>query len=402
MIRLFNIVWHDPTLRLVVYGMLLFGAFVAGSGIFQSLIAITVYGMSDGGYTLVLICALVVTVAASVGVGIVTDQRASRWIMAMAASATLALGGALMLLANDTTAFIIVAGILFPVSGTLFGQLFAVARLVTLPMPRADRDGILAIIRAAFAVPFMVGTPLFGLMFDLGLPLVGAYGFALLFGLCLLVLVSRHWPRDAVAPWTEQKSGLSFRASIGELLRPDVLTRVMLMGAIQSGTALSGVILALVFDEASGRGTTDLGLFFALFVGIEIIVTLLIGQIRRLMRRLYIIAIGVFTFAAYLFLLPFVAESQAVWLLVIPAGVGGALIYALSIGYLQDLLGARAGAGASLIAIQRIASDGLCAIIFGIGSWLYGYGLAAGMAAVTIVVAMLAVLWLDRHSPLEP
>jgi predicted MFS family arabinose efflux permease len=343
-----------------------------------------------------------ISVSASVGVGILTDQRPSRRIMAILACVMIMLGGALVFLGQSKPTFITAHILLLPVSGTLFGQLFAVARLVTAPLPRADRDGILAIVRATFAVPFVLLLPLWGLAFQNGLPLVTVYPATMLTGAGLLVLVWRHWPQDASAPWTEQKSGLGFRAALAEMGRPDVLARVMLIGTIHSGTALAGVILGLVFNQSAGRGTSDLGIFFAAFVLIEIVVTLLIGHLRRFMRRLNIIAMGVFTYAVFLALVPILASSSAVWLLVIPAGAGGAMIYALAIGYLQDLLGARAGAGSSLIALQRIAADGLCAIIFALGSWLSGYGLVATMGAVTMSAAMVAILWLDRNRPLEP
>ena len=114
------------------------------------------------------------------------------------------------------------------------------------------------------------------------------------------------------------------------------------------------------------------------------------------MRRLHIIAVGTFAYAGFMALLPLLADTGALWLLIVPAGVGGAFIYALAIGYLQDLLGKRAGAGSSLIALQRLSSDGLSALIFAIGAALSGYGLVMVMGAVTISAAMIAILWLDR------
>lgn len=399
--RTFALVWQDPTLRMVALAVLIFGGFASSIGIFQSLIAIRTFGISDSGYAVVLFAALMVSVSSAVGFGIITDQRPSRQVLALVAVAAMIAGGLLVLAGRSATAFVIAHIVLLPVSGTLFGQLFAVARLVTAPLPRSDRDGILAMIRATFAVPFVVLLPLWGWAFEAGLPMMTVYGALLVFGAVLLALIRRDWPADAVAPWTEVKSGLGFRASLSEMTRPDVLMRVMLIGAIHSGTALSGVLLGLVLDQASGRGPGDVGLFFALFVAIEIWVTLSIGTLRRYLRRLYIIAIGVFTYAAFLALLPFFAPSWLLWTLIVPAGAGGALIYALAIGYLQDLLGSRAGAGSSLIALQRIAADGLCALVFALGAALAGYWLAAVLGAIVMSLAMVAILWLDRHRPLE-
>ena len=328
-------------------------------------------------------------------------NNSNRKLMAWAATVAV-LAGALMVWGINTTwAFVLAHVLLLPLSGTLFGQIFAIARLVAAPLPRVERDSLLAPLRALFAVPFVVVLPLWGYGFEHGIDLMAIYPAVALLCAVLLWLILRYWPDDAAAPWTEQKSGLNFRASLGEMLERPVLIRVMLIGALHSGSALAGVLVALIFDEVNGRGPADVGLFFAIFVAVEIVVTLYIGHIVRRLRRLYVIAVGVFVYAVVLALLPVLAASPAVWLLVIPAGAGGALLYALAIGYLQDLLGKRAGAGSSLIALQRLSSDGLSASIFALGSWLSGYGLAAAMGAVTMSLAMVWILWLDRNRPLD-
>ena len=109
-----------------------------------------------------------------------------------------------------------------------------------------------------------------------------------------------------------------------------------------------------------------------------------------------IITAGAGIYAVFLGLLPILAPTPWVWALVFPAGAGGAMVYALAIGYLQDLMGRRAGAGASLIALQRLSSDGLSALIFAIGTWISGYGLVSILGAATLFAAIAAILWLDR------
>ena len=401
MIRAFRLIGADATLRLTILAMLLQGGFAASIGTYQSLIAVTVFGLSDNAYALVLLASLAVSVTASIGVGILTDQRPSRRVLALCAAASMLAGALLVLAGQSATAFVLAHVLLLPVTGTLFGQLFAVARLVTAPLPRADRDGIMAIIRATFALPFVVLLAIWGLLFEIGVPLVSVYALTALSGAALMALIVARWPRDAVAPWTEVKSGLGFRASLAEMLHGPVMLRVALIGAIHSGSALSGTIVGLLLNAVPGRGPGDVGAFFAIFVIVEIIVTLSVGALRRHFRRLYIIAAGVFIYASGMVLLPVFAASPALWLVCLPYGAGGAMIYALAIGYLQDQLGGRAGAGASLLALQQIAGQGLGALVFAIGAALGGYGLAAVLGAVVMVAAMLAILWLDQGAPPE-
>ena len=151
MLHHINLIRHNPMLRMVFFVTLLFGTFVASIGPYQSLVAIQVFGLSDTVYALVLILALLVSIGASVGIGIVTDQRPSRRRMAQLAAGTLVIGGALVWLVPTPLTFVMVHIILIPVSGTLFGQLFAVSRLVSAPMAQPDKDGILSIMRAMMA-----------------------------------------------------------------------------------------------------------------------------------------------------------------------------------------------------------------------------------------------------------
>ncbi|SEM74351.1 hypothetical protein SAMN04488003_10446 [Loktanella fryxellensis] len=403
--------WRDPSLRLMVVAMLLQGSFVASVSTFQSLIAVTLYGLSDGAYALVLVASLIVSVAASIGVGIITDQRPSRRALALCAAVTMTAGAVLVLAGDNAVAFVVAHVLLLPVAGTLFGQLFAVVRLVTADYPRAQRDGIMATVRAIYAVPFVVMLALWGLLFDRGVSLLSVYGWTTLTGAVLMVLILRRWPHDARTPWTDVPSGLGFRASLAEMMHGPVLLRVVLVGAVHSGSALLGVVLALLLHAASGAGAGAdadasagagaAGMFIAIFVVFEIAATLSVGWLRQFARRLHIIAVGTFVYALALAALPLAVGTPALWLLTLPLGVGGAMVYALAIGYLQDLLGSRAGAGASLLALQQIAAQGISAAAFALGAALGGYGIAAVLGAVVMSAAMVAILWLDRNAPLD-
>ena len=397
--RNFRLIWQEPTLRMLCAVIMLFGTFGASIGPYQSLIAVTRFGISDAAFAAILMAALLMGVSVAVGIGIVTDQRPSRKIMAVAAAASIVAAAALVWFWHRPMAFVIAHILLLPLSGTLFGQALAVFRLVTADWPRADRDAALTLIRALFALPFMIVLPIWGLAFDLGVDILVIYPVIGLAGALMLVLILRHWPADHLAPWTEQKSGLGFRASIGEMVARPVLARVLLVGAFHSGGALAGVIVGLSF-AAAGRGPDDVGLFFGVFVGFEVLATLCVGSLVKLLPRMTIISCGVCIYASFITLIPQLAGSAWVWLLVIPGGAGGGLFYALAITYLQELLGKRAGAGASLTALQRIASDGLCAGIFAFGTWASGYALVGLLGGLCMVSALVALTLLDRYKPL--
>lgn len=397
--RHIGIIRSNPTLRMIFFMTLLFGTWVASVGPYQSLVAIQVFGLSNTAYAVVLMAGLFVSIGASIGIGIVTDQRPSRRRMAQLAAVTLVMGGLLVFLIDSPVTFVIATVLLIPISGTMFGQIFAVTRLISAPLPQKDRDGVFSILRAMMGLPWIVVLPIWGIILQAGVPLIVIYPVIALIGVAMLALIAWGWPPDSQTTWVEQHSGLGFRASLGEMMAKPVMTRVMLIGAIHAGGAVAGVILGLCFAEA-GRGTGDLGLFFGIFVAFEVLGMLLIGPLVASVGRLKLIAAGTLTYAAFLVLLPVLVGTPWLWGLTLLVGFGGAMIYLPALAYLQDLLGSRPGAGASLVALQRLSSDGLCAVIFAFGAWASGYGLVAILGAITTVAAVSAVIWLDRTQPI--
>jgi hypothetical protein len=393
MTRLLAAVWRDPALRTVALGVLLFGAFASSVGIHQSLLAVEVFGLSDARYAAVLFAAMAVAVGSSIAIGVHTDRRGDRRRMAaLAVSASLA-GAVLVGVARAPWAFVLAHIVLLPVGASIFGQLFALGRLALGRYPPASRDGLLAVMRALFAVPFVVMLPLWGQAFDRGLPLLAIYPTVAALAAAHLLLTLRAWPAEG-RRWGAAGSGLGLAASLREIAGPGVLVRTALVGAIHAPGAIAGVILGLSFAKA-GRPTGDVGLFFAAFVAVEIGATLSLGWLLRWAPRLLLIALGVATYAAFLACLPFAAASPLVWLLILPAGVGGGLVYTLAIAYLQDLLRDRPGAGSSLIAVQRVAAEGLTTAVYGIGASLQGYATVGVLGAALAMAAVAAILRLD-------
>jgi hypothetical protein len=400
MIRLLAAVWRDPALRMVAGGMLLFGAFASSVGIHQSLLAVEVFGLSDARYAAVLFAAMAVAVAASVAIGVRTDRAGDRRRMAaLAVGASLA-GAVLVGVARAPWAFVLAHVLFLPVGASIFGQLFALGRLASGRYPPSSRDGLLAVLRALFAVPFVVMLPLWGQAFDRGLPLLAIYPTVAALAAAQLLLTLRAWPADG-RRWGTAGSGLGLGASLREIAGPGVLVRTALVGAVQAPGAIGGVILGLCFAEA-GRPTGDVGLFFGSFVAVEILATLSLGWFLRWLPRLPLIALGVMIYAAFLAALPFAAASPAVWLLILPAGLGGGLVYTLAIAYLQDLLRERPGAGSSLIAVQRVAAEGLTTAVYGIGASLQGYATVGVLGAALAVAAVATILRLDAGPGRRP
>ncbi len=388
---------RDPALALAAGLLVLFGAHAATLAPYVSALAVTVFGLSNSAYSALLVVASVLSVASSVGFGILADQRANRRAIALACVGFLTAGTALMALGPSVPAFVLAHALVLPLSGSLFGQLFALARLAATTHPEADRPAILSTLRAAFALPWVVVLPLWSLAFEADVPLMRVYPVSLIVAAAMLALVWAFWPRDGATRWPDPKSGLSFRASLREMAEGRVLARVLCLGTVHGSVTLYLVVIGLIFATIPFRGAGDVALYAGAVAGLEVPFMLALPLVVGRIARGKLIVIGTALYATHLAFLPVLAPTPFVWLLVLPAALGGAVVLTQPMAYLQDLLAARPGAGASLMALQKLAGDAICASVFAIGTAIAGYGLAAALGA-GLALCGATTLWLmDRH-----
>ena len=349
------------------------------------------FGLGDRGYAALLVVSTAVSVAASVYVGIRADQTANRRGMALRACLLALAGAAMMTVAPNVWVFVAAHGLILPLSSTLFGQIFAQARLAAQAYPDDQRDGIMATIRALFALPFVVVLPLWSLAFAAGAQVRWVYPACLILAAAMTLLTWRRWPQGMGAQ--DRPSGLSFRAALHELAHPALALRVLALGAVNAGGTIYMALIGLVLIPEIGRGTADVALYAGLVAGAEVPFMLAIPLISGRIRRTRLILIGAAIYGIHVVGLPLLAASAWLWVMILPAAMGGALILTLPIAYLQDLLADRPGTGAALMALQRLTGDILAAACFVIGTALWGYSLVAILGAT---VGILAALWLHK------
>jgi SET family sugar efflux transporter-like MFS transporter len=387
----------DPALRAAGLIMILQGAIVCSFGPYFSTLAVNAYGFGDRGYALLLALSSAVAVTASVVAGIRADQTANRRQVTLAAVASLALGMLLMTVVPGPWVFALVAGVLFPMGAVTFGQVFALARLAATRHPEAMRDGIMAVVRALFAAPFVVVLPLWAVVFRNDVPVTAIFPVSLVMAAGMLLVVLRLWPKDGATAWEDRPSGLSFRAALTEMGHPRLALRVLALGGVNAAATLYIAIVSLVMVADVGRGTADVALYVGLVAGLEVPFMLMLPALTRGIDRTVLILCGAALYAVHVALLPVLAGSWAVWLLVLPAAVGGAVTLTVPIAYLQNLLADRPGTGASLMAVQRLAGDVIAASCFALGTALSGYGMAALLGVTVSLIGAAALWWADRR-----
>jgi predicted MFS family arabinose efflux permease len=124
---------------------------------------------------------------------------------------------------------------------------------------------------------------------------------------------------------------------------------------------------------------------------------LLLPRLMRGVDRTALILGGSVLYGVHVLLLPVLAGSGTVWLLILPAAVGGAVILTVPIAYLQDLLAERPGTGASLMAVQRLAGEVIAAACFAVGTSVAGYGTVAVLGVGIALLGAAALWWADRR-----
>ena len=367
-----GLIWRDPVLRMVAALMILQGALACAFGPYVPVLAVKTFGLGDSGYAGLMVLASVVSVTAALAAGIRADQTANRRGIALGACGLMVAGAGAMALAPSLPAFLLAQGGLFP-ANTLFGQLFAQSRLAAADHPQ--RDAIQSTIRALFAAPFLVVLPLWSWASAQGVGPLAIYPVTLALALAMAAITWRFWPAPSAS---DRPSGLSLRAALRELADPGLLRTILALGAVTAPGAVYWAVLGLTLTQ-EGQGASA-PLYGALVAGLEVPFMLALPLVLRLPRPTLIL-IGTGLYAIHLVGIPFLAGTPWLWLLVLPAAMGGALTLTLPIAVLQDALSARPGTAAALMALMKVAGDAMAAACFALGTALEGYELAAILGA---------------------
>lgn len=394
----FSHIARSPALRLSAFAMMLLGIQNASIGPYVSLIAIERVGLSEGAFSLMLTVGAIVAVTSAVAFGVMGDQRGRRRGIALITAAAALAGLLLMVLAPSPAALLLCHAVLLPLGSSLYGQIFALARLASPAEGGAGTDTILGITRAGMSVTFMAMLGIWTLAFGAGIDVMWTYTAALLAAGLLVALVALQWPAGAQAAWDDRPSGQSWRSALGELARPTVALRLIIMGIISSSFVIYFILISLVFEASPTRDASDVALYVGIVAGWEVPLLMFIPRLLAYFSRSALIAIGASFYALHLLLMPIWVDTPWLWAGTLIAGLGGTAFIGLTIGYYQDLLRDRPGAAGSMLALQKLVADLLGAAGFAIGMAFGGHQTVAILAFALTLGGALALWLADRSS----
>ena len=320
-----RLVLRHPTLRLIAVALLVLGALNASVYPYQSLIAIERIGMSKPAFSLMLAMASVIAVTSSVALGILGDQFGHRRVIAICTTLCSTVGIGMILAFPGIWALILCQGVLLPVASSLYGQLFALARLAS-PDGGHNRDGVLGVIRSAMSFTFLAMLIFWTFAFGYGMSEMAVYVSGGTASLGLLGLILLGWPKDGQTAWNDRRSGIRLRDALAEIAKPRVAVRVLFIGAIASSGNLYMVLISLIFDASPLRGPSDVALYVGMVAGWEVPAMLILPRLARAVPKSTLLVIGTVLYGLHLLALPMLSDSPLLWIMPLFGGVGGAMI----------------------------------------------------------------------------
>lgn len=389
-------VFSNPTIRVSMVAILIFGFAGASTGPYASIIGIKEIGLSNVLYSSLIFCAAAVNVTVSILLGNLADRVGGyRRIMMTVCLFGIAGYGSIYFLPSIAT-FVIGMLLLVPIFNTLNALLFANVRVVTNTMPRHEVSRVNTGVRSMISLAWVLVPGLTGLVLTHSQSRLAAYLFAALACLSCLVLISVYLPNQ---PKTEDAAAnhLSHLAALTTVASPFVAMRIAALAFVTAMLHLNDALLSLIATGQAQGAMTDVGIVIGIVALIEIVFMMIWAQVVRRKGPMVGLMAGGSIYATYLCLLSFAHQPWHLYALSLISGIGAAALISIPITYLQDLLANRPGLGSALISVNIFVSAALSALMFAVGTSLAGYASTALIGAVGGVSGLTALIYLERR-----
>ncbi|GGX62871.1 MFS transporter [Tateyamaria omphalii] len=386
----------DKLMQVALVGLTFMGVGAASVAPLQSIIGIEEIGFSDAAYAVIVTSGAFFSVVASILVGIYTDQTGRFREALLAALVVGTVAGLLMFFAPSKIAFLLVHVVLFPVGATAFTQYFAISVVAANENPQLDRPYAATLSRATFSAAFALTPVIWGYVLVQGVDVLAAYAVVAGANILAFVAVMMLWRRNHSVSETA-KSGQGILASLLELTDLGLLVRMVLICVISATNGLYNILLGLLILNNLGGAESDVAVFAGLVAFVEIPVMLLAVRFLRVMSASFLILIGVVIYGGFLAILGAVPSIGFAWWLVLPAGVGAGIVLSIPIGYVQNLVADRAGAGSSLLSVNHFGGAIIASVIFALGSGVTDYQGIAMIGAMIACASAGCLYFLDQR-----
>jgi SET family sugar efflux transporter-like MFS transporter len=283
---------QDRLLRIAVLCVFLTGFAHAAILPFMSIIAIERLGLSAFDYALMQVISAILSVSASIAIGIFTDQT-GRYQEVLITSILAGIGtGAIMYFIPSQLSFIIMLTVLAPIAATGFSQYFALAHLAASINKKLDKDFSTAFVRAAYSSTYVITPTIVVTIFASGADIWVIFGLSAIVSTIVLFVVATSWPKD-VTPERKKTSGNVFLNGLRQLATFSILIPVMLVAILLGVNLLYFNLLGLLVLNNFGGVEADIALFSGGVALVEIPIMLSGAIILRYLTKSSLLLISI-------------------------------------------------------------------------------------------------------------
>ncbi|GGH39456.1 sugar efflux transporter [Paenibacillus segetis] len=399
MIKRLTELFSIPSYALLFLCMFLQGMAISLSAPFLSIYFTEQLGVSVGVFGIFLSVTLIAGIWISMLIGRRSDHGMNRKNIYLFSTICNALAYSGYLLIKDFTILFIYMTVFTALGALGMPQLFAIAREAVSKSNLTDHAFANSTLRSAFSLGFITG-PLIGTL------LIAAVGFSGIFSgtigvfllVALLIFLFLKSNVELKASSTEVKKVTNFRLTQNR----HILLPFLILVFMYTAHWMSSINTALFITHNLGGTTSDVGLVSSICAALEIPFMIMLGLLSAKYSNRILMMWGALLGGAYYIVILISGEMWQMLAAQILLAVFVAVISAIGISYIQDLLPTMPGYASTLFSnsstigrlIGSLLGGGLASVVG------YRYSFVFCLILVTISTIMLVIS--GRHSVNEP
>lgn len=385
------------------YALLFLCMFLQGMGVSLSAPFLSIYfteqlGVSVGMFGIFLSVTLIAGIWISTLIGRRSDLGLNRKSIYLVATLCNALAYSGYLLIQDFTILFIYMIVFTALGAPGMPQLFAIAREAVTKSNFTDHAFANSTLRSAFSLGFITG-PLIGTL------LISAVGFKGIFSgtigvfllVALLIFLFLKSTTELKASTAEVKVS-SFRLSQNR----NILLPFLILILMYIAHWTSSINTALFITHNLGGTTSDVGLISSICAALEIPFMIMLGLLSAKYSNRILMMCGAILGGAYYLVVIF---SGAMWQMLtaqILLAVFVAVISAIGISYIQDLLPSMPGYASTLYSNASTIGRLIGSLVGGGLASIVGYRYSFVFCFILVIISLIMLAVSERHSVNEP
>lgn len=354
---------------------------------YGGIVGIETLGIPSASYALILMVGSIISAAAAVVLGWLSDRVRDRRIIVIGCALMGALGWGLLYTFRSPLAFIVAICLIMPFGHALFSQSFSYARSYYNARSPDRAEFMVTILRTVFSVAWAIVPPVVGWVAAVT-SVFEVYGVAALaYIACAVVyatLLAEPTAKVGVPPRTSDTPAETAPKIRVEL---PVLGGIGGVVLIMIAIFLNNITTPLVIVSTLGGTLAELGIFSGLAAALEVPFMVVWAYAQRRIPKHAIIVIVSLIYAVYLALLSQATSVEHVYWLQLVNCVATAGLMGIPIGYLQEAIKGRVGLSTSLLSVTNVTAALVASLIFGAVT-----GTGAHYPAVLVVASGIAAL----------